>query len=72
MDTPRVKRITFNADADLLAAAQKALGARTATDAINQSLAHVVRRQALQRLAGYEFPDLTPEALAHLRAPRTV
>lgn len=72
MDTQRVKRITFNADADLLAAAQQALGARTATDAINQSLAHVVRRQALQRLAGYDFPELTPEALVELRAPRSI
>lgn len=68
MATHRVKRMTFNADEDLLAAAQEALGARTATDTINQSLASVVRSTHLRRLAGRRFPDLTPDALASMRA----
>ena len=34
MEDRRVKRMTFNADADLLARAQQVLGTQTATDTI--------------------------------------
>ena len=71
MPDHRVKRITFNADADLLEAAKKALGTTSATDAINMSLAEVVRRDAGMRLLDNGFPDLTPEMLRELRRPRT-
>ena len=98
MPDHRVKRITFNADADLLeqaaasglsrgaaraaiatavekerlqARAKKALGTTSATDAINRSLAEVVRSGSLQSLARDGVPGLTPEMLRELRRPRT-
>jgi Arc/MetJ family transcription regulator len=66
----RVKRMTFNADADLLARAQQVLGTATATDTINTALAEVVRRDDLSRLVDLVPPDLTPEMLRELRKPR--
>lgn len=71
MPDHRVKRITFNADADLLEQAKKALGTTSATDAINMSLAEVVRRDAGVRLVEAGFPAITPEMLRELRRPRT-
>lgn len=66
-----MKRMTFNADADLLQQAQKVLGTVTATDTINTALAEVVRRDAVSGLADLHLPDLTPEMLRELRKPRT-
>ncbi len=71
MEGKRVKRMTFNADADLLARAQQALGTATATDTINTALADVVRRHDLSALADLPIGDLTPEVLRQLRRPRT-
>lgn len=71
MPDHRVKRITFNADADLLEQAKKALGTTSATDAINMSLAEVVRNDSLSTLARDGVPGLTPEMLRELRRPRT-
>ena len=71
MPDHRVKRITFNADADLLEQAKKARGTTSATDAINRSLAEVVRSGSLQSLARDGVPGLTPEMLRELRRPRT-
>jgi len=66
-----VKRMTFNADADLLQRAQQALGTSTATDTINMALAEVVRRDDQARLTDLIPSDLTPEMLRQLRQPRT-
>ena len=71
MPDHRVKRITFNADAALLEQAKKALGTTSATDAINRSLAEVVRRDSGVRLVERGFSSLTPEMLKELRRPRT-
>ena len=71
MPDHRVKRITFDADADLLEQAKKALGTTSATDAINRSLAEVVRNGSLSTLARDGVPGLTPEMLRELRRPRT-
>jgi Arc/MetJ family transcription regulator len=71
MPDHRVKRITFNADADLLEQAKKALGTTSATDAINRSLAEVVRRDSGVRLVERGFSGLTPEMVKELRRPRT-
>ena len=71
MPDHRVKRITFNADADLLEQAKKVLGTTSATDAINRSLAEVVRNGSLSTLARDGVPGLTPEMLRELRRPRT-
>ncbi len=67
-----MKRMTFNADADLLARAQQVLGTATATDTINTALAEVVRRDDLSQLVDLVPPDLTPEMLRELRKPRIV
>lgn len=70
MEGKRVKRMTFNADADLLARAQQVLGTATATDTINMALADVVRRSDLAGLRDMPIDDLTPEVLRQLRKPR--
>ena len=70
MEGKRVKRMTFNADAELLARAQQLLGTTTATDTINTALAQVVRRSGLADLRNLPIDDLTPEVLKQLRKPR--
>ena len=60
-------RTTLNLDTRLVAEAKQALGARSQTEAIHMALAHVVRQQRLDALAGRTFPDLTPDLLARLR-----
>jgi Arc/MetJ family transcription regulator len=70
--SPRqTKRVTFNANAELLAEAQAALGTGSTTETLNSALAEVVRRARLESLAGREFPDLTPEVLEEIRRGRT-
>ncbi len=71
MEGRRVKRMTFNADADLLQRAQQVLGAATATDTINRALAQVVQTESLTRFADLPPLDMTPEMLSELRKPRT-
>lgn len=44
---------TFNIDDDLLKEAQKATGARTATEAIRLGLEELVRAAAYKRIAAY-------------------
>ena len=63
-----MRRTTLNLDSGLVAEAQEALGARSQTEAIRMALAHVVRQQRLDALAGRTFPDLTTDLLARLRA----
>lgn len=70
VEDKRVKRMTFNADADLLARAQQVLGTQTATDTINRALAEVVRTHDLASLVDLPIDDLTPEVLKQLRKPR--
>ena len=45
-------RTTLNLDTKLVAEAKEALGARSQTEAIHMALAHVVRQQRLDALAG--------------------
>jgi Arc/MetJ family transcription regulator len=72
MATPSTsKRVTFNADAELLAEAQVALGAATTTDTINEALGQIVRRRRRERLLEVDLSDLTPEVLAEIRRGRT-
>ena len=65
-----VKRLTLNADEEMLLEAQRVLGTETATETINRSLAEVVRRHRLSRLARRRFPDLDPETLERMRRAR--
>ena len=67
----RSKRVTFNADAELLAEAQAALGTGCTTETLNTALAEVARRARLESLARRGFPDLTPEVLDEIRRGRT-
>lgn len=71
MAPEKVKRITFNADARLLAEARGVLGAGSTTATLNGALAEVVRQARLRSLSRRVFPDLTPEALAEMRQGRT-
>ncbi len=72
MEDRRVKRMTFNADADLLQRAQQVLGTATATDTINRALAQVVQAESLARFADLPPLDMTPQMLSELRKPRTL
>ena len=66
-----VKRTSLNLDVDLVAQAREVLGSNGTTDTIHRALEDVVRRERLRRLAAEPFDDLTPEALAELRKPRS-
>ena len=66
-----VKRTSLNLDVDLVAEAREVLGSNGTTDTIHRALEDVVRRERLRRLAAEPFEDLTPEALAELRKPRS-
>ncbi len=66
-----VKRTSLNLDVDLVAQAREVLGSNGTTDTIHRALEDVVRRERLRRLAAEPFEDLTPEALAELRKPRS-
>ncbi|MHB1243395.1 MAG: type II toxin-antitoxin system VapB family antitoxin [Gaiellaceae bacterium] len=65
------RRTSLNLDTDLVAEARGILETKGTTDTIHRALADVVRRERLRRLAEERFDDLTPEALARLRATRT-
>ncbi|MBA3366439.1 MAG: type II toxin-antitoxin system VapB family antitoxin [Actinobacteria bacterium] len=65
-----VKRTSLNLDLRLVAEARAVLSTRGTTDTIHAALADIVRRERLRELAEERFDDLTPEALAELRATR--
>jgi len=64
------KHTTLNLDLDLLRAAQEALGTKQATETVHRALAEAVNRRKRQRLAEYDFPDLTPEFVEETRQDR--
>ena len=70
-DLGMVKRTSLNLELELVAEARKVLGTKGTTDTIHRALEDVVRRERLQSLAERTFEELTPEALAELRATRT-
>ncbi len=65
-----IKRTSLNLELELVAQAREILRTRGTTDTVHQALAEVIRRQRLGELAEERFEDLTPAALAELRAPR--
>jgi Arc/MetJ family transcription regulator len=65
-----VKRTNINLDVELVAAAAEQLGTRGNTDTVHAAMRDVVGRARRRALAERDFRDLTPEALAELRAPR--
>ncbi len=68
---PMIKRTSLNLDLELVGEARDVLGSNGTTDTIHRALEDVVRRERLRRLAAEPFEDLTPEALAELRKPRS-
>lgn len=65
------KHTTLNLDRDLLRQAQSALGTTQATETIHRALSEVVNRHKRERLAAYDFPDLTPEFVEEMRRDRS-
>jgi Arc/MetJ family transcription regulator len=64
------KHTTLNIDPELVAAAREVLGTKGTTDTVHAALEESVRRSQRRRLLTYDLPDLTPEALDEMRAPR--
>ena len=64
------KHTTLDLDQDLVREAAVALGTSRTTDTVHAALAQVVARHRRALLARLDFPDLTPDALAAMRAPR--
>jgi Arc/MetJ family transcription regulator len=62
---------TVNLDRDLLREAMEVLGTTQVTETIHRALEEVVRQWHLRRLLTHDLPDLTPEMLEKVRAPRT-
>ena len=65
-----IKRTNINLDVKLVAAAAQQLGTRGNTDTVHAAMRDVVARARRRALAERDFSDLTPEALAELRARR--
>lgn len=64
------KHTTLDLDQELIRDAAAALGTTRTTDTVHAALAEVVARRRRSMLAHLDFPDLTPDALAAMRAPR--
>ena len=64
------RHTTLDLDDELLRDAAIALGTTRTTETVHAALAEVVARRRRAMLARLELPDLTPEALASMRAPR--
>jgi hypothetical protein len=64
------KHMTLDLDHDLVRAAAAALGTRRITDTVHAALGEVVAHRRRAMLARLDFPDLTPDAIAAMRAPR--
>lgn len=66
-----VRRTSINLDMDLVRQAGELLGTERTTDTVHAAMREIVARELRRRLTERDFPDLTPEALAELRKPRT-
>jgi Arc/MetJ family transcription regulator len=64
------KRTNILLDTDLVRSAAQELGTDGTTETVHAALRDTVRQARLRRLAQRDLTDLTPEALADLRAPR--
>lgn len=65
------KHTTIDLDQDLVAAASEVLGTDRIVDTVHGALEEVIARRARAELVRMPMPDLTPEALARMREPRT-
>jgi len=64
------KHTTLDLDEELIREAAAALGTRRITDTVHAALGEVVARRRRAMLARHDFPDLTPDDLAAMRASR--
>ena len=65
------RHTTINLDDELVADAARTLGTRGTTQTVHAALREVVARERRRMLVELALPDLTPEALEVMRAPRT-
>lgn len=64
------RHTTLDLDQELLREAAVALGTTRTTETVHAALADVVARRRRAMLARLDLPDLTPDSLATMRAPR--
>ena len=64
------RHTTLDLDQGLLRDAAVALGTTRTTETVHAALSDVVARWRRAMLARLDFPDLTPDAVAAMRAPR--
>jgi Arc/MetJ family transcription regulator len=64
------KHTTIDLDQTLLHDAAVALGTTRTTETVHAALTEVVARRRRAVLARLDMPDLTPDAVAAMRAPR--
>ncbi len=64
------RHTTLDLDQELIREAAVALGTTRTTETVHAALAEVVARRRRAMLARLDFPDLTPDAVAAMRAPR--
>jgi Arc/MetJ family transcription regulator len=65
-----IRRTNINLDKDLVDAAAAALGTVQTTETVHAALREVIARASRQRLAGRDFPGLSPVELDAMRAER--
>jgi Arc/MetJ family transcription regulator len=65
------RRTTIDLDYDLVAEASAVLGTKRISETVHKAMDEVVGRRLRAELARMPMPDLTPEALERMRAPRT-
>jgi Arc/MetJ family transcription regulator len=65
------RRTTIDLDYDLVAEASAVLGTKRISETVHRAMDEVVARRHRAELARMPMPDLTPEAIARMRAPRT-
>jgi Arc/MetJ family transcription regulator len=64
------RHTTLDLDPELIREAAAALGTTRTTETVHAALAEVVARRRRAMLARLDLPDLTPEAVWAMRAPR--
>ncbi|MGH2446780.1 MAG: hypothetical protein ACRDGD_12205 [Candidatus Limnocylindria bacterium] len=65
------RRTTLELDHELVGSAASVLGTKKIVDTVHAALEDVIARERRAALVRMPMPDLTPEALAEMRAPRT-
>ncbi|MDQ3689265.1 MAG: hypothetical protein M3406_04370 [Chloroflexota bacterium] len=65
------RRTTLALDHELVGSAANVLGTTKIVDTVHAALQDVIARERRAALVRMPMPDLTPEALAGMRGPRT-